>query len=88
MDEETFTLKSIIGGKTGPRIKELPKIFDPISHKRIRYVYLDISGMYCDLMLQYKYPYGRKRWTTKKETQDLVKSLNSNVPRYTENKLQ
>lgn len=62
LDEEKFCLKSIIGGKTCPRMKKMPIVFDPKTHKRIYYIYLDISGMYCDLMLRYLFPYGIKKW--------------------------
>jgi hypothetical protein len=64
MAEERHCLKSIIGGKTCPRMKKMPIIFDPKTHERIYYVYLDISGMYCDLMLRYDFPYGVKGWLT------------------------
>lgn len=79
MDEEKFTLGSIVGGKTGPRMKSLPK-----PHK---YVYLDISGMYCDLMMAYKYPYGKKRWLNRYEMDILIDELKTHIPRYTDDKL-
>lgn len=44
-------------------LQEFIKTLNPDNN--LRYVYADISGMYCDLMLNNLYPYGRKWWLNK-----------------------
>ena len=68
--EELFVREATYGGQSKPNALRL------IEENGRYYIYCDISGMYCDIMLKRDVPYGQKVWMTKPELKETLKFLN------------